>query len=125
MDLTAILTRIASDQGLLGALFIVLAVSLFWFVKAYIACYSERITDLKSNHEIIGAFTQMQRERQATIEALIAQISQMSRIMDLAAQANATTIIKIDRLGEMANAAIASNNQMREAVAAIKTRGEK
>jgi hypothetical protein len=124
MDLTAILNRIASDQGLLGALFVVLGVALFYFVKAYIGCYNERVTDLKSQHEIIGAFTQMQRERQATIEALVAQIASMSRVLDLAAQANTTTISKIDRLSEMANAAIASNNQMREAVAALRARGE-
>lgn len=125
MDLTAILNRIANEQGLLGSLFVILVVSLFYFVKAYIGCFRERIADLKSSHEIIGAFTQMQRERQAIIEALVAQVASMSRVMELAAQANTATIGKIDRLGEMATAAIASNNQMREAVAAIKTRGER
>lgn len=124
MDLTAILNRIASDHGLLGALAVILAVALFWFVRAYIGCYNERVTDLKSQHEIIGAFTQMQRERQASIEALIAQVANMSRVLDLATQANTATIGKIDRLSEMANSAIASNNQMREAVAAMRARGE-
>ncbi len=124
MDLTAFLNRIATDHGLLGTLFVLASVAAGYFIKKYMGCYDERIADLKSNHEIITSFTQMQRERQAIIEALVAQVSQMTRVMDLAAQANSATIAKIDRLGEMATQAIQSNQQMREAVAAIKTRGE-
>lgn len=120
MDLTGILNRIASDHGLLGAIAVILSVSLLFSVKQWMKCYNERLLDLKSNHEIIGSFTAIQQQRQATIEAMVTQIGNMSRALDLAAQANSATISKIDRLGELANAAKASNEQMREAVAAIR-----
>ena len=120
MDLTAILTRIANDHGLLGAISVILSVALFFCLRMYIRCYDERLADLKANHEIIGAFTQMMQQRQATFETLVGQIGNMSRVLELAAQANTATIAKIDRLGELANAAKASNEQMREAVAAIR-----
>jgi hypothetical protein len=120
MDLTAILNRLATDHGLLGSLVVILMVSLFFAVRHATTCYNERIIDLKSNHEIIGSFTAIQQQRQATIEAMVTQIGNMSRALDLAAQANSATISKIDRLGELANAAKASNEQMREAVATLR-----
>ena|SRR5215207_1369292 len=125
MDLTAILNRIANDHGLLGAISVILSVSLLFSVKQWLKCYNERLLDLKSNHEIMASFTAISTQRQATIEAMVTQIGNMSRALDLAAQANTATIAKIDRLGEMATRAIESNQQMREAVAAIKTRGER
>src|SRR5215207_2668290 len=112
MDLTGILNRIATEQGLLGAISVILSVALFFSVKRNIKCYDDRLIDLKSNHEIINTFTQASIQRQATLEAVVTQMSNMSHALDLAAQANSATIAKIDRLGEMANAAIASNNQM-------------
>jgi hypothetical protein len=120
MDLTAILNRLATDHGLLGSLVVILMVSLFSAVRHATTCYNERLIDLKSNHEIIGSFTAIQQQRQATIEAMVTQIGNMSRALDLAAQANSATISKIDRLGELANAAKASNEQMREAVATLR-----
>ncbi len=124
MDLTAILNRIANEQGLIGSLFIAAAVVAGYFIRKYVGCYDERVKDLKANHEIMTAFAQVQRERQVVIEAVVSQVSNMSRVMELSAQANTATIAKIDRLVEMANRAYDSNQQMREAVAAIKTRGE-
>ncbi len=120
MDLTSILSRIATDHGLLGAVSVILSVALFFCLKLYLKCYDERIADLKANHEMIGSFTQMMQQRQASFEQLVSQIANMSRVLELAAQANTATVAKIDRLGELANAAKASNEQMREAVAAIR-----
>lgn len=125
MDLTSILNRIATDQGLLGAMFVIVSIALFFAVKRNIKCQDERLTDWKSNHEVIIDFTRASVARQATLDAIVSQMGNMSHALDLAAQANAGTIAKIDRLGEMATRAIESNQQMREAVAAIKTRGER
>ena len=120
MDLTSILTRIANDHGLLGAISVILSVALFFAVGRWFKCYDDRVLDLKSNHEIIGSFTSIQQQRQATIEGMVAQIAGLTRAVDLAAQANAATVAKLEHLAHVVNAAKVSNEQMREAIAALR-----
>jgi hypothetical protein len=116
MDLSTILTKIATDYGLLGALAVVLGVALYFRDRSLTKCYDDRILDQKAGQEIMASFTQVQKERQSTLEALVNQISQMSRALELAAHANTATIAKIDRLSDVANEAKKSNNEMREIV---------
>jgi hypothetical protein len=124
MDLSTILTKVATDYGLLGAIAVVLGVALYFRDKnlstLVFKCYDERILDQKAGQEIMASFTQVQKERQATLEALVGQIGQMSRALELASQANVATIAKVDRLVEVANEAKKSNNEMREVVAGMR-----